>query len=162
MAVKFHPRPGIPLKGFLRYSRSDRGFSFEVASLSELAERSGGEGRASLVVDSLQLEVGIGTEEILFAWGYFPMESWQKMVLNPPRSTRGRVTAEVNPPLEEAVSVSVSRSNWNAAFDQASGWIRVFHSPTQREDLFEIAEGVHLGLIGESLNSIWLHPIFCE
>jgi hypothetical protein len=160
--VKFHIRPGLPLEGSLRYSKSDRDFSFEVASLPDLAGRSGEEGRASLVVDSLQLEIGVGTGELLFAWGYFPMESWKKMVLNPSPSIKGRVIAEVDPPLEESISVSVSDSTWNAAFDQASGWICVSRSLSQRENLVEIAEGVHLGLIGESLNSIWLHPIFCD
>jgi hypothetical protein len=137
------------------------GFSFEVATLSDLADRLAGEGRTSLAIDSLQLEAGVGTGELLYAWGYCPTSAWTPLSLKPSPSKKGKVFVEVDPPLEEAISVSISRSVvWSYGFDRESGWVCIFLSLSPLESLIEIAEGVLIGLIGENINSVWLRPDF--
>lgn len=159
--VRFRVRAGRPLAGSLKYSQVDMGFSFEAADLPELAERLSGGGRTSVVIDSLQLEVGVDSGELLYVWGYCPGGAWAPLSLRPAPSTEGKIFVEADPSLEEAISVSISRSAvWDYGFDRESGWVCVFRSMSATEDLIEVAEGVLIGLIGEDINSVWLHPEF--
>ncbi len=158
MANRFFASPGDPLAGSLVYSARDKGFSFTPASLTDLSQRLGGDGRTSLVADTLQLETSVKTGEVLFAWGYLPEESWRDAPLLLPDASPASVTVELeHPPLEEAISVSIARTEWKAQANRAAGLLRVVRADAEpRENLHEIAEGVFLGISETSLNSIWL------
>lgn len=160
MANRFVVRPGTPLAGSLAYSASDMSFSFRPESGPDLALRAGDGGLTSLVADSLQLEVAVATGEVLYAWGYLPLSSWQQVSLEFPGASSGVVMVELEePPLEEAISVSIARTIWTANFDETSGFVRLVRADsTGAEDLVEVADGVWLALDGDRLNSIWLKP----
>ncbi|KAA9375982.1 MULTISPECIES: hypothetical protein [Microbispora] len=99
----------------------------------------------------------------LYVWGYLPKESWRRADLKLPRSASGRVKVELDdPPLEEGISVSIARSDWEVLFDESSGLVRVVRDRQLPEELVEIADDVHLGLSGTMLNSFWLSPEFFE
>jgi hypothetical protein len=158
--ISFQAASGAPLAGLLRYSRADMGFSFETASLPDLAARVGHQGVSSLVIDTLQLEVGVETGQVLYAWGYCPESSWLPAVLKPPTHSGARIVAIVDPPLEEAVSVSISRSPWKIQVDRDSEWVLISPSEATAERVVEVADGILLGLAETKLNSIWLRPRF--
>lgn len=158
--ISFQAVSGTPLAGVLRYSRSDMGFSFESASLPDLARRAGSQGMSSLAIDTLQLELGVETGQVLYAWGYCPESSWLPAVLEPPAHSGARIMATVAPPLEESVSVSLSRSPWKIQVDRDSEWIMISPSLVIEERVVKVADGILLGLAGARLNSIWLCPRF--
>jgi hypothetical protein len=160
MANRFVARLGIPLAGSLAYSVGDMSFSFRPKNAADLARRVGDEGLTSLVADSIQLEVAVATGEVLYVWGYLPRRSWRQASLQFPGATYGVVRVELeDPPLEEAVSVSIARTEWAAYFDESSGYVRLIRAdPGRVEILYQVAEGVFLGLSGDLLNSIWLKP----
>ncbi|MEU5821085.1 hypothetical protein [Streptomyces sp. NPDC047803] len=163
MAHKFIVEAADPLAGTLRYSEADRGFSFQPRSLDDLARLEGGGGRTSLVADTLQLEVAVDSGRALYVWGYLPKESWQREELKLPTSVGGAVAVELDdPPLEEHISVSIARSDWDVLFDETSGLVRVVRDRRVPEELVEIADGVHLGLNGTEFISFWLAPEFVE
>lgn len=163
MAHKFTAEAANPLAGTLRYSESDRGFSFQPRNFGDLVGLAGEGGRTSLVADTLQLEVAVDTGCALYVWGYLPKESWRRADLKLPSSASGRVTVELDePPLEAGISVSIARSNWEVLFDESSGLVRVVRDRQLPEELVEIADGVYLGLNGTVLNSFWLSPEFVE
>lgn len=158
--ISFQSVSGTPLAGVLRYSRTDMGFSFEAASLPDLAMRAGSQGMSSLVIDTLQLEVGVETGQILYAWGYCPESSWLPAVLEPPVYSDARITVKVDPPLEESISVSISRTPWKIQVDRDSEWVLISPSEATGERVVKIADGILLGLVEAKLNSIWLCPRF--
>ncbi|MFE9882715.1 hypothetical protein [Streptomyces sp. NPDC005784] len=163
MAHKFTAEAANPLAGTLRYSESDRGFNFQLRNFDELAGLVGERGSTSLVADTLQLEVAVDTGCALYVWGYLPKESWRRADLKLPSSVSGRVTVELDdPPLEEGISVSIARSNWEVLFDEGSGLVQVVRDRKILEELVEIADGVHLGLSGTRMNSFWLSPEFVK
>lgn len=163
MAHKFSTEAANPLAGTLRYSESDRGFTFQPRSLDDLARLEGGGGRTSLVADTLQLEVAVDSGRALYVWGYLPTESWQRAELKLPISASGSVTVELDdPPLEAGISVAIARSNWHVLFDESSGLVRVVRDQRIPEKLVEIADDVRLGLNGTELISFWLSPEFVE
>lgn len=123
MAHKFLVKSANVLAGTLTYSESDRGFAFHPGGLDDLAERVGGEGRTSLVADTLQLEVAVETGRALYVWGYLPRESWGRTSMELPDSRIGGVIVELDdPPLEEAISVSIARSNWEVFLTKKLDW----------------------------------------
>lgn len=163
MTHRFLAETASPLAGKLTYSGIDRGFAFHPHSSEDLADRVGTEGCTSLVADTLQLEVAVETCRALYVWGYLPKDTWAQASLELPSSRGGKVTVEVDdPPLEEAISVSIARVNWEVVFDASAGLVRVVRDPLRQEELIEIADGVHLGLSGTDLNSFWLEPEFIE
>ncbi|WP_330238536.1 hypothetical protein [Streptomyces sp. NBC_00525] len=163
MAHKFIVEAASPLAGTLRYSDADRGFSFQPQSFDDLARLEGSEGRTSLVADTLQLEVAVDSGRALYVWGYLPKESWQREELKLPTSAGGAVAVELDdPPLEEHISVSIARSDWDVLFDESSRLVRVVRDRRVPEKLVEIADGVHLGLNGTEFVSFWLCPEFVE
>lgn len=163
MAHKFRIEAATPLVGMLRYSESDRGFTFQPRNLGDLAVLEGGGGRTSLVADTLQLEVAVDSGRALYVWGYLPKESWKRTELKLPISMGGSVTVELDdPPLEAGISVSITRSNWHVLFDESSGLVRVVRDQQISEKLVEIADGVRLGLNGTELISFWLSPEFVD
>ncbi|GAA2788317.1 hypothetical protein [Saccharopolyspora taberi] len=161
MVHKFLVKPASSLAGTLTYSESDHGFAFRPENVEDLVERVGAEGRTSLVADTLQLEVAVGTGRALYVWGYLPKTSWNPANLKLPESKPAEVIVQIDdPPLEESISVSIARVNWDAFFDKRTGLVRVTRNHICSEELVEIAEGVHLGLSGTDLNSFWLKPEF--
>ncbi|MCA1222806.1 hypothetical protein [Streptomyces sp. 8L] len=160
---QFRTLPGSSLSGYLTYSKSEYSFSFDAADEADLAERMGEGRRTSLVIDTLQLETDADSGAVLYAWGYFPAQSWVPARLPVPPAAQARVSVEADPPLEEAVSVPVWRGQEFAVeHDEETGWIRVSRSPSGAGAYAEIASGVVLQLVEGELSAVWLHPHIAE
>lgn len=151
-----------PLEGILRYAEEDHSFAFDVAAPDELRERSGDEGLTSLSIGTIQVEIGVATGLVLFAWGLHPRTSWALRAGREPTLTIGGARVEVSEPLRRGVSLPLAAvGEWATTFDEETGWVRVAKKPdvASEKDLL-VASGVALGITSGVLDSLWLQPIF--
>ncbi|MFW6638504.1 hypothetical protein ACOALZ_00515 [Nocardiopsis algeriensis] len=161
MSYLLSVKEGSPLRGGLKYLTSEQSLFYEVRDRAELEERAGMEGVTSLVVDTLQLELSVESGELLFAWGYFPMPSWESASLAIPSFSTGRIFAAPNVKFMEGVSVRASSSDWRIEYDSRAGLLNVRSGSAADLKFVQIAEGVVLGVGSGKLLSIWLKPMFC-
>lgn len=152
----------LPLKGELVYRPNEYSFDFKVESESELARRAGSKGTISIVVGTLQLEVGIETGTVLFLWGLHEHSvRWRRDRLPSISSEKSCVKVR----FEQEPTVGVSQGlaevgEWNTTYDVQSGWICVSGEERDSAQRYvEFAEGTIVGLIDEKLVSVWLHPV---
>ncbi|MFE3687524.1 hypothetical protein ACFXPM_30410 [Streptomyces sp. NPDC059095] len=143
----------------LTYDESEHGFSFSAQSSSALTERLGTEGVTSLLIGTLQLEVDIESQDVLFAWGYLPNIRRKTAALGTPDYSPGQVSISTDYSLEPGVSLDVPGENWEVLFDPASGWVAILRKKTVRAELVQVASGIVLGLTNGDLVSIWLLPV---
>ena len=162
MTLSFTVNPGDAIEGRLSYIRSEHSFMYQVADRSGLAVETGDQGVTSLVIDTLQLEVGVEHGRLLFAWGYHPMGGWSKAELTEPECASGQVSVRSEEPLLPGVSVPVSGDAWVTQFDPASQLVRVSPAVGASDRCVRIAQGVALGLTGSRLTEVWLRPTFEE
>ncbi|MFG1840532.1 hypothetical protein [Micromonospora sp. NPDC049175] len=161
MIPKIEMQVGDPLAGRLLFRAQEHSFSYEVTDGEDFRRRSGDEGLTSLVADTLQLEVGIETGELLFAWGYFPATSWSAATLPRPNVVPGVLRLVSVDELEAGVSLSIFRGgDWKAEFDQAAGFLRVSLDDGATASVVEIAQGVAVGVRDGLIRSVWLRPLF--
>ena len=160
MSVKFEARSGAPLEGVLTYDYSEFGFSFDPQSGDSLRARVGSKGVTSASVGTLQLEIDIESQEVLFAWGYFPLAGSGEGGLNPPPFSAGRVLAVPDRPLQPGVSVDISEERWESILDPASGWVLIQSGKGGHAEFTEVADGICLGIRDGDLVSVWLKPVF--
>ncbi|MEU9919398.1 hypothetical protein [Streptomyces sp. NPDC051001] len=160
--MKFSTQDGYPLEGVLGYDESEHGFSFSAKSGDSLSERLGSEGVASVVIDTLQLEVDIESREVLFAWGYFPNVRGTVSELDAPQISPGRVFVSSEHSFEPGVSYDVPGDRWRVSYDPSSGWIAIELDDAVDAKFVQIASGTVLGIEGGDLVSIWLNPVFAE
>lgn len=159
MTVEVRISPGEPLAGQLLYRVSEYSFMFQVADHAEAHRRAGSEGVTSLVADTLQLEVGVETGQLLFAWGYLPASSWSRVVLERPRFVPGVLELKALDDLEPGASLSISRgADWKAEFDRSIGWLRVATLGAASDAAVQIADGVVIGVREDEIAEIWLRP----
>ena len=153
---------GAPLDGLLVYSDAEHSFRFEVGAPSDLETRSGGAGRTSLSVGTLQVEVDVATGVALFAWGLHPRERWSDGGGRPERQRPGEVQVHSTFPLEAGVAVPVAAVGvWHTIHDGMTGWVRVTSDERTEDDAqILIASGTVLGIRAGRLNSVWLNPVF--
>ncbi|GGS45181.1 hypothetical protein AB0E75_23150 [Streptomyces griseoviridis] len=156
----FTRRDGNHLAGVLVYDDSEYGFSFNARSAAALGERLGSKGVASILIDTLQLEVDIESGEILFAWGYFPNVRSEVSELRVPAITSGRVVISSEDIFDPGVSYEVPGSRWRTLYDPSSGWVAICTREAVDADFVEVAEGVVLGIERGGLASVWLKPVF--
>lgn len=153
--------PGTPLAGKLLYRAGEYSFAYEVLDPEELERRVGSEGVTSLVVDTLRLEIGVETGELLFAWGYLPEKSWDGLELPHPILRPGMIRLEERNNLEPGISLSLSRnSKWRVEFDSRQGWLRIARHDFEDESAIQIADDVAIGVWRGSIAAIWLRPTF--
>ena len=74
--IHFRDCEYLPLSGQLIYRAYEYSFDFEVEAHSELARRAGSEGTTSLLMGTLQIEIGIETGTLLFVWGLHSHTKW--------------------------------------------------------------------------------------
>lgn len=161
--MTFLPVPGrSPLEGLLRYVESEHSFTFDVASPAELQERTGVRGVTSLSVGTLQIEVGIETGAVLFAWGLHPRTAWHARGGRPPSPTMTGARVETLEPLQRGVTLELAGvGEWATMFDEETGWVLVTKRPDSvSEHELLVATGVALGISNGKLDAIWLRPIF--
>ncbi|WAL63774.1 hypothetical protein ORV05_22560 [Amycolatopsis cynarae] len=155
------PEPGAPVRGTLIYSESEYGFRFNVANRYDLHERIGDAGVSSLSIGTLQLEFGVASRQLLFAWGLHPKGQWVDAKVVSPVYAPSIVLVDPDLNYTEGVSVAITPvGSWITEYDRQSGWVVVSAARGRDVDLFEIAEGVLLGRRDGELSSVWLKPAF--
>jgi hypothetical protein len=148
------------LGGTLSYVKSEHSFTYDPARSSDLAARAGGSGVTSLVIDTLQIEVGVDTGRLLFVWGYHPMGGWLHADLSSPQSAPGQVIVEVDDELEMGISIPIPGHDWLTEYDPRRGLICVRRYQSAPSHYVTIADGVTVGLSENSINDLWLQPVF--
>lgn len=152
-----------PLQGELIYRAYEYSFDYKVSSESELALRAGNKGTTSLVVGTLQVEIGIETGAALFVWGLHSHTTrWRRVHLPGVSSQKGCVKVL----FDEAPVIGVSQvfaevGEWQTTYDEDTGWISV--SANEHDVVgshVEFADNTIAGLANEKLVSLWLRPFW--
>ena len=151
----------VPLKGELVYRAYEYSFDFKVESESELARRAGSKGTISVVVGTLQIEVGIETGAVLFLWGLHAHNTqWRRDRL--PRISWEKGCVKVRFDQEPIIGVSQGLAEvgeWQTRYDADTGWICVSCDEGDTGERYvEFAEDTIAGLADEKLVSLWLRP----
>jgi hypothetical protein len=162
MMVSFSHRQGEALEGSLVYDEPEYSFRFTPGSPLDLAERAGKLGLTSISIGTLQIEVGVATCTVLFAWGLHPHSRWLSHALDAPDPKVGIVRVNCPGGLQRGVSIGLAEVGaWTTLCDRHTGWIRVaIDSDLADEEQVLVATGIVLGLRQKSLVSVWLHPVF--
>lgn len=148
---------GPMLEGAVLYVEAEYSFRFDVEGFDVLAEREGTQGRSSVEIGTLQVEVGTETGAALFVWGLHPRVKWRAGILPKPIAEPAAMLFEAE--LHAGASTQLAPVGaWLTVFDEASGWLRI--SPDNDADsLVAIATGTLLGHRGGVLHSVWLKPL---
>lgn len=154
------PEEGL-LPGILIYVQQDHAFDFQPAAPDELSRAAGGKGTASLLVGSLQIEVGVESGRFLFVWGYHPMATWREAQLHAPVACPGAIVL-ANSNLEHGISQPLTEvGEWTTVYDRQSGWVRLGPaSEAAVEKTIQFAEDTLCELSEGKLVSLWLRPVF--
>lgn len=148
---------GAPLNGSLYYRESDRAFDFIPTREIDLVSRAGSEGTASIALGTLQLELGVGTRALLYAWGYSPREKWASRALPEPNLTQAAVHIAPSFSLKRGIAVDFpDATHWSFAHDAKSGWL--FFGEEPNTTALEIASNVGLVIDDGVLRGVWLRP----
>lgn len=153
----------VPLEGELVYRAYESSFDFQVGSQLELARRAGSKGTTSLLIGTLQIEVGIETGAALFVWGLHSHSSqWRLDMLSRPSAQRGCVKVVFIRELTRGVSQGLAEvGEWQTTYDSKTGWVCVSSNEHDvAESYVEFAEDTIAGLLNDGLVSIWLRPIW--
>jgi hypothetical protein len=152
-----------PLQGELVYRADEYSFDFKVKSESELVLRQGSKGTTSLIVGTLQIEVGIETSAALFVWGLHSHSSqWRRdrLVHISPQKGCIRVLFDQQP-VSGVSQGLVEVGEWQTTYDETTGWICVSSGVHDtRSSYIEFANNTVAELAGEVLVSLWLHPVW--
>jgi hypothetical protein len=153
----------VPLEGQLVYRAYEYSFDFKVGSQPELARRAGSKGTTSLLIGTLQIEVGLETGTALFVWGLHSHSAqWRRDSLSRPLAQPGCVRAVFDEEPIMGVSQGLAEvGEWQTTYDPNTGWICVSSNVHDVfESYIEFAENTIAGLHNGSLVSVWLHPIW--
>lgn len=155
----------VPLQGELVYRASEHSFDFKARSNSELAQRIGTKGTTSLLIGTLQIEVGIEVGAALFVWGlHSHISQWRRGQLSAVSATRGGIRVIFDE--EPAIGVSQALAEvaeWHTVFDPDTGWIRISsNQDDSAERYIEFAENTIAGISDERLISLRLRPTWSE
>src|SRR6266852_6308933 len=145
-----------PLSGECVYRAYEYSFDFIPADPKEVIRRAGEPGTTSLVIGTLQLEVGIATGALLYAWGYHPHTSWRQDRLPRVSSQEGCVTVLFDEEPVIGVSQGLAEvGEWQTTYDEGTGWICVSANEHDvAESYVEFADNTIAGLTDEKLVSV--------
>lgn len=153
----------VPLEGQLVYRAYEYSFDFKVESQLELARRAGSNGTTSLLIGTLQIEIGIETGAALFVWGLHSHSAqWRRDSLSRPSAQPGCVKAVFDEEPIMGVSQGLAEvGEWQTTYDPKTGWVCVSSNEHDGvESYVEFAEDTIAGLLNDELVSVWLRPIW--
>jgi hypothetical protein len=149
------------LDGVLRYIDGEHSFRFDVGSPLEVMRWAGSEGITSIAIGTLQLEVGVATKRMLFAWGLHPRMTWVADHLKPPNAHEGEVFVYPDQSLQAGVTIAAAPVGaWRTRYDPENGWVRIESDEGADDECTEIASSIVIGSKKGELQSIWLQPVF--
>lgn len=161
--LRFEAVAGHPLGGRLLFSESEHSFRFEPDSVVDLSDRTGNAGLTSASIGTLQLELDVGSAEVLFVWGYHPRVQWSQGPVEPGAPSAGAVRLASPSGLVRGESLDIaSVGEWSTVHDPNSGWVRVQRGNLPDHEEALVATGTILGLNSGHLNSVWLQPVFVD
>lgn len=149
------------LKGVLIYRASEYSFDFEPASNIDVIKRAGEEGTTSISIGTLQIEVGVETQVILFVWGLHSYNLWQEKSLPSIEFETGCVKVSLDEKPIAGVSLELAKvGQWITVRDPYTGWICVsLNSEDQATEYVEFAACTVAGIKEGHLVSLWLNPV---
>lgn len=153
----------VPLQGQVVYRAYEHSFDFKVESEPELLRRAGEKGTTSVLVGTLQIEVGIETGNALFVWGLHSHNSqWKRDRLERVLSEKGCVRVSFDCEAIGGVSQALAGvGEWNTTYDVNNGWICISaREDDAAESYIEFAQDTIAGLANGKLVSIWLRPVW--
>ena len=148
------------LQGDLFYNRAEHSFDFEPVSRSGVRRRMGDLGPTSVLIGTLQIEIGVETGTLLYVWGYHPQPAWKHARLSSPTAQPGMVSISLEEAPEPGVSIGLVEINeWATAYDPNNGWICIGDpAPSESAQWVEFATNT-IAAIGDSqLRALWLRP----
>jgi len=155
----------VPLQGELVYRAYEHSFDFKVKSSSDLTERIGNKGTTSLLIGTLQIEVGIEVGAALFVWGlHSHFSQWRRDHLSAVPAKRGGIRVL----FDEEPTIGISQGladvgEWHTAFDPNTGWICISSNQSDSAERYiEFAENTIAGVSNEKLVSVRLHPTWYQ
>ena len=152
-----------PLRGHLLYVAEDYAIDFEPESQAEFDSHSGELGRATLGIDTLQLEAGLQAGRIVGIWGYFPRPGWKASRLPLPAAKEGAVEVDFERSVESGSSYSITGTPmWPRRFDASSGWVMTGKDDSMSAEYVEPLQGVVLGIADGNLVQLWMRPVFVD
>ena len=166
--MRFEALADVPLlSGDLVYQRKDHSFDFYAHNPDELLNRTGQLKAFSLGVSySLQINVGVETNNLLFVWGYHPMVTAISKALEPPISKPGLVHVQLDGlDAEYGLGYVVSEEvrHWQTWFDASNSWVCLGDLlPTPNADRVEFASDTIAVIQAGNLRAIWLRPKFID
>lgn len=155
-----------PLCGDLIYRQSEYSIDFICKSSEQLRQRTGEKASTSLIVTTLQLEVGIESRTLLYPWGFFPLSNIESKSLTIPIAIAGSVRIETHAiNLIKGVSVEIPNTNtWEVAQIINSDYIYLGPSnPSSENSVYvEISSNSIIGISNGYIASIFLRPRVVE
>lgn len=155
-----------PLCGDLIYRQSEYSIDFISKSSEQLRQRTGEKASTSLIVTTLQLEVGIESRTLLYPWGFFPLSNIESKSLTIPIAIAGSVRIETHAiNLIKGVSVEIPNTNtWEVAQIINSDYIYLGPSnPSSENSVYvEISSNSIIGISNGYISSIFLRPRVVE
>jgi hypothetical protein len=154
-----------PLQGILLYVRSEHSIDFELDVRVERTSTTRLESNASLAAGTLQLEVAVDTNLLLYPWGYLPSDRWIRRRLPHVTTRSARVRCIADVPLVAGVSTDLEAlREWTACYDVVTGWLCVVeHFPAlDGIEVFEFATSAAVSLDGDRLTGLWMKPTIIQ
>lgn len=151
------------LAGQLLYRPNEYSFDFELESKDEALFRASDKGTTSLLVGTLQIEIGIETGAALYVWGLHSHSSkWSKADLPEISPHPGGIKVIFDKPPKTGVSELISGpGEWQTIHDTSNGWICV-SSNKQPTSFVEFVKDTVAGLADRYLVSLRLHPTWAR
>jgi hypothetical protein len=143
------------------YVSRDHAFDFLPADTAIAAEREGTQGRASIVLDTLQVEVSVETGLCLWVSGYCPTTGWSSSAVEVPSIEPGGLSSLAEGGLRPGVGVRATDGVPKRWFDPSTGWF----CATGRGDLnldakhaLEIATDTIITVSDNRLIAVFVRP----
>ena len=152
-----------PLPGRCIYSREEYAFHFEPTDLVEVSALQR-QGQISLVIDTLEIEVVLIDNRLMYITGFWPHTAWKKNPLPIIRPvTIGVRIVDFGRIVESGFPYRLTDSHdrgWTTTFDENTGWIRISSSEaTEHDTMFcEFASNSVAAITHEKLTAFWLRP----
>jgi len=161
--IRLQHHDGVSLAGQLVYREYEYSFDFKAEEQSELVRRAGASGTTSLLIGTLQIEIGIETHVALFVWGlHSHKDQWVRGCLSPVSLRPGSVKVLFDQqPIAGVSQTLVETAQVRTTYDPDSGWLCISLGNDVIADVYvEFAEDTVAGLLNEKLVELWLRPVW--
>lgn len=154
-----------PLAGSCIYRRREHAFDFQPANAVD-ASRLREMGSVWLAIDTLEIEVSLLDNRLLWASGYWPDITWKGRSLPTVRPvSRGVKVKDFGRGIESGLTYRIDTTQrWTTSIDVDSGWVLIGEEPLadDKTEYCEFSEGIVAVIRHGSLAGISLRPRFLQ